>query len=153
MKNLNTQLCNKYSDFSLNEEGLIDKSNVYRICKERIGPLSFEKINALVQSLFPETKSGQLTKGQIKELLDNLKNDKSELQSESWPKKQSESNLKLTKLSGATESSQHSIDYDELSQYANRINSLISEDKLLSNRFPINVENFFHECGDGLILR
>jgi hypothetical protein len=133
---------------------MIDKSNVYKICKDRNGSFSFEKVNALVQRLFPETKSGQLTKEHVKELLSHLDNNKNEITDEGWlKKKHSEGNLKLTKLSGATDSSQHSIEDEELIQYVNRINSLILEDKLLRGRHPIRIENFFQECGDGIILR
>jgi hypothetical protein len=137
----------------VDEKGMVDKGDIYKICKKKDSSLTFENVNNLLQSLFPE-KSGLLTKEQVNELLENISKEKNELPKEiGLKKKHSENNLKLTKTSGATESSQHSIDDDEINQYVNRVNSLISEDKLLSKRYPIKFESFFQECGDGLILR
>lgn len=71
----------------------------------------------------------------------------------SLKKENSIGNMRITRIGGATESSQHSFDEDELEQFVHHINIRIQHDKFLGKRFPIEPKNFFEECSDGLILR
>jgi plastin-1 len=65
---------------------------------------------------------------------------------------QSGSGKKITRLMGATESSSHSLDQDELEQFAAHLNGIARKDKDLSGRDNIDVDNFFASCQDGLLL-
>lgn len=62
------------------------------------------------------------------------------------------SGKKLTRISGATESSSHSIDQEELAQFAVHLNGISQRDKDLKGRPSVNVENFFESCQDGILL-
>lgn len=62
------------------------------------------------------------------------------------------SGKKLTRLSGATESSSHSIDQEELEQFALHLNGISQRDKDLKGREPVTISNFFASCQDGLLL-
>ena len=62
------------------------------------------------------------------------------------------SGKKLTRISGATESSSHSIDQEELAQFAVHLNGITQRDKDLKGRPVVNVDNFFESCQDGLLL-
>ena len=58
----------------------------------------------------------------------------------------------MTRISGATESSSHSIDPEELAQFAVHLNGISQRDKDLKGRPGVNVDNFFESCQDGLLL-
>lgn len=62
------------------------------------------------------------------------------------------SGKKLTRLSGATESSSHSLDREELEQFALHLNGISKRDKDLKDRESVTIENFFSSCQDGLLL-
>jgi plastin-1 len=62
------------------------------------------------------------------------------------------SGKKLTRLTGATESSSHSIDQEELEQFALHLNEILQRDKDLKGREAVTSENFFVSCQDGLLL-
>lgn len=59
---------------------------------------------------------------------------------------------KITRISGATESSSHSLDQEELDQFALHLNEICKHDKDLKQREEINSDNFFDSCQDGLVL-
>lgn len=61
---------------------------------------------------------------------------------------------KITRLGGATESSQHTINEEEKEQFVHHINSCLATDPDLSHRFPIDGQShqIFSECEDGLLL-
>ena len=137
---------------------MIDSSQVYKVCKQEDSSFTFEKVNKAINKLFPDGKSGQFSQDQIGELLKelNLQKQSSAVQNNektqsSLKKENSSGNLRI--ISGATESSQHSIDNDEVEQFVKHINSVISDDKMLSKRYPISSAHFFQECQDGLLLR
>lgn len=58
----------------------------------------------------------------------------------------------MTRLTGATESSSHSIDQEELEQFALHLNGISQRDKDLKGREAVTSENFFTSCQDGLLL-
>ena len=62
------------------------------------------------------------------------------------------SGKKLTRLTGATESSSHSIDQEELEQFALHLNGILQREKDLKGREAVSSENFFSSCQDGLLL-
>ena len=62
------------------------------------------------------------------------------------------SGKKLTRLSGATESSSHSIDQEELEQFALHLNGISQRDKNLKEREAVTIDNFYSSCQDGLLL-
>ena len=62
------------------------------------------------------------------------------------------SGKKLTRITGATESSSHSIDQEELEQFALHLNEISQRDKDLKGREAVTYENFFASCQDGLLL-
>lgn len=135
---------------------MIDSSQVYKICKQKDLSFTFEKVNGAMNKLFPDGKSGQLSEEQVEALIEELnaqKNDKPmpTIKDPILKKESSSGNLRI--ISGATESSQHSIDEDEVEQYVKHINSVISDDRLLSFRYPIKNDLLFQECQDGLLLR
>lgn len=61
---------------------------------------------------------------------------------------------KITRLGGATDSTQHSINEDEKEQFVTHINHVLAHDKDISSRLPIATETnqIFQECKDGLLL-
>lgn len=138
---------------------MIDSSQVYKICKQKDPSFAFEKVNSAINKLFPGGKSGQLSQEQLDELLNELQSQKKHENAVPafrepnavLKKETSSGNLRI--ISGATESSQHSIDEDEVQQYVKHINSVISDDRVLSARYPIKNELLFQECQDGLLLR
>lgn len=62
------------------------------------------------------------------------------------------SGKKITRISGATESSSHSIDHEELAQFAVHLNGITQRDKDLKGRPAVCVDNFFESCEDGILL-
>ena len=62
------------------------------------------------------------------------------------PKKQ------ITRIAGATGSSQHSIDEEELEQFALHINQVLHSDSDIGHRMPIEATKLFGACQDGLVL-
>lgn len=62
------------------------------------------------------------------------------------------SGKKITRISGATESSSHSLDQEELAQFAVHLNGITQRDKDLKGRPIVSVDNFFESCQDGLLL-
>lgn len=58
----------------------------------------------------------------------------------------------ITRMGGATESSQHSIDEEELEQFVLHINQVLQGDPDLGNRVPLKPAQLFAACQDGLVL-
>lgn len=58
----------------------------------------------------------------------------------------------ITRIGGATESSQHSIDEEELEQFVLHINQVIESDSDIGNRAPLKPNQLFTACQDGLVL-
>lgn len=60
----------------------------------------------------------------------------------------------ITRLAGATESSQHSIDEEELEQFVLHINQVLKDDADIGSRAPIDARShqLFQVCQDGLVL-
>lgn len=67
---------------------------------------------------------------------------------------ESSSKRQITRLAGATESSQHSIDDEELEHFVLHINQVLKHDSEMAVRAPIDPQShqLFQECKDGLIL-
>jgi plastin-1 len=60
----------------------------------------------------------------------------------------------ITRIAGATGSSQHSIDEEELEQFVLHINQVLRDDSDIGNRASIDpkTHQLFQECQDGLVL-
>jgi hypothetical protein len=146
---------------------------VFKLCR-RINPdFTFEKVSRAMSRLV--VKEGMIRKEQFEMLLIELQKKtrvgkavadaipngaemlnypaETTLDCRALKKEASSQNLKLTRISGCTDSTQHSIDEDEVEQYANHISSIIRQDKLLSKRYPISSESLFDRCKDGLLIR
>lgn len=67
--------------------------------------------------------------------------------------KKESSGTNLRRIAGSTDSTQHSIDQEELQQFVHRINATIQNDRILSRFYPVRIDDFFDKCKDGLIIR
>lgn len=59
---------------------------------------------------------------------------------------------RMTRINGATESSSHTLDDEELEQFAAHLQSVSASDKALSTRPAVTADSFFESCQDGLLL-
>lgn len=55
-------------------------------------------------------------------------------------------------MTGATESSSHSIDHEELEQFAVHLDGISRRDRDLKGRERVTADNFYSSCQDGLML-
>jgi plastin-1 len=65
------------------------------------------------------------------------------------------SGAKITRISGATASTSHSIDEDEKKEFTVHINSVLAGESSLKDRLPFSLDDdsLFEGCKDGLVLR
>jgi plastin-1 len=161
----------------LGDDGRIDAAQLPRLCKNTEGkPVPYETLQAALAEIKPASK-GELTKEEFIGLVAVLRGKRVDageplqvrkmvapvqervvdgsattVKKATQVQENSKDGKRITRLNGATESSSHTIDHEELEQFALHLNGIATGDVYLKTRSPVNADNFFESCQDGLLL-
>lgn len=160
-------LATKFAQVDIDKDGKIDASDFLRLCKRIEGASNRpDMINVAQRVLdgsqkYPGNHSGYGTLKDFIRVAEYVKTGNfEELSPETSgavadsPKVRRSSAKQITRFAGATGSSQHSMEDEELAQYVIHINEALSGDPILSERLPLdpNSHELFPNCADGLLL-
>lgn len=145
----------------MDKDGYIDAQELLKLCKKNAGTNNYEDVLRLCREASPSNDGATIT--DFLTITSKLKGNAvysataTALSSNGGisPKTSQDATPKknITRIAGATGSSQHSIDEEELEQFVLHINQVLHGDADVGHYIPLKpASQLFNACQDGLIL-